>query len=335
MKPFTNKALLAALLLASTLFNACKKSEPAPSPATNTTTQTYSSLYAFYLQNQVPLQEYTINASTGGSFTTSQGTVVNIPANVFVNANNVLVTGNITIEFKDLYKKSDMLLTGIIPAAWNGAQPMNSGGEFLIYAKSGNNVVKLSGLSPITVTQPLNGWPQDKNMQPLVQATMDSNGIFEGGTGNWATGDTSGSFPNTVTFDPLYYVFSLYQFAFPVDSGTWCNSDNPNYFNGYTQTNFTIQTTDTSNYTDVFLLFNGVNSMVHVYENYEPQGKFPYSYAPLGLNCTVVAVAVDSKGNLNSAFVPNTTITANGTVNFTLTPTTAAAFKTQLALYNH
>ncbi|HTA82989.1 MAG TPA: hypothetical protein VK783_08650 [Bacteroidia bacterium] len=334
MKPLTHKTVLVALLLASTLFNACKKSEPTVTPVTNTTPQTYGSLAAFYSQNQAPLQEYTINAGTGGSFTTQQGTVVKIPANVFVNSSGGTITGTVTVAFQDIYKKSDMLMSGYTPMLYYG-QAMNSGGEFYIIAKSGDSIVNLNGITPITITQPLNGWPSDKNMSPFIKA--------QAGLGTSVLPKTwifsSDSTACAVNVNPTNYVFSLYTFNTPVDSGSWCNSDNSKYFNAYTQTNFTIQTTDTTFpefTTDVFLLFNGVNSMVHVYENYgEPQGKFPYSYAPLGLNCTVVAVAVDSKGNLNSAFVPNTTITANGTVNFTLTPTTVAAFKTQLAIYNH
>jgi hypothetical protein len=69
--------------------------------------------------------------------------------------------------------------------------------------------------------------------------------------------------------------------------------------------------------------------MVHVYSD---GTDFPYQFAPLGLDCTIVAVGVKDK-KLYSAFVP-ITIGNNQTVKFSLNQTTTDDFKAQLNLLN-
>lgn len=319
----------AAIITTAVIFTACKK-ETAPTPTTTTTGGgTYSSLGAFFKQYQPPVLSYTINGSTGGVFETSQGTIVSVPAGCFLDSHGNKVTGTVNVQFLDIYKKSDMLMSGILPVN-NAGLIMNSGGEFFIKATYGGVPVALIGNNPITVRQPLNGFPQDKNMAALTILKSDS---FP--TNNTWTYDSAGMMS---LYDSVNdYVFSLFRFNSPADSGTWCNSDNQTYFSAYTQVPFGINTTDSigdGSNTDVFLLFNGVNSMVHVYYS-GSGGSFPYSYAPQGLTCTVVAIEVDNKGKLRAAFVPLTTITASGSVNFTATVTTESAFTTTLATYNH
>jgi hypothetical protein len=75
-------------------------------------------------------------------------------------------------------------------------------------------------------------------------------------------------------------------------------------------------------YTDVFLIFSNINTMVHVYSG--TGGDFPYMYAPEGLSCTAVAVGVRDSV-LYSSFTP-VTIGTNQTVNFTMYPTTDTVF---------
>ncbi len=77
------------------------------------------------------------------------------------------------------------------------------------------------------------------------------------------------------------------------------------------------------------LVFNDVNSMIHVYRS---GTTFKYNYAPQGTQCTMVAVGVKD-GKLYSSFKP-VNITNNLTVNFTLAETTLDLFKAQLNLLN-
>jgi hypothetical protein len=326
MKSPMKKFTIGAILFTISTFTACIKDK---NPIVSTTDR-YSSLSSFYGTNGVPMQHFTVNGQTGGSFTTPQGTMVSIPPNCFVDNSNNPVTGNVIIEFKDIYTKSDMLMSNMPPTTYFGA-PLKSGGEFYIKAIANGSAINLNGHVPIKITQPLNGWASDKMMQAFKFALNDSV-IGPGPFDTVACWQPSAY--DTVTTNISNYIFSLYNFSSPVDSGSWCNSDNSQYFSTYTQTKFTIQTTDDSLNqlnTNVFLAFNGLNSLVHVYMY---NSSFPYSFAPLGLQCTVIAIETRANGQFRAAFTP-TTITANGTVNFNCTPITTAAFKTKMATYNH
>ena len=327
----TNHLILAAAITLTTVVS-CKKSNPATTSTiltptgtviTNTVTDTYSSVNAFFAENGVAMQTYTINGNTGGSFTSPQGTIVNIPPNAFVTQLAAPITGNITLQFKDIYKKSDMLLSNMPTTTYYGT-PLKSGGEFFIKALSGGVTATLATGKKITVTQPAaltGGIDLTNKLIPFIRVADTV------GHSSWGS-----DIVDSVLYTTSDYVFSLYKFNSPVDSGSWCNSDNSSYFAAYPQTTLTmVPTTSSLNSLNmsVFLVFKNIASMVHVYYN-SGTTNFPYAYAPQGLACTVVAIGVDSKGALYSSFVPVSSIGANQTVNFSLTATSTGTFISQL-----
>lgn len=308
------------MIASSLLIISCKKEEetiPVSPPASQP--HYYTSVKDFYKMNGSPEQSYTINSSIGGSFTSPQGTVVSIPANAFMNEYGDPITGNVAIQFKDIYKKSDMLFSNMPTQTVSG--PLKSAGEFFIKAIQNNKALLLNSGKKITIEQPSGGNMIDAAMTPFV-LDIDSVGL----TPTWWP-TTYDSLEITTTD----YVFSLYQFNYPADSGTWCNSDNSSFFSTYTQTILTSHCNNADIVSkDVFLVFTGINTMVHVYANSATDNV--YDYAPVGLQCTVVAIGVKD-GKLYSSFTP-ITISANQTVNYTLAETTAETFKTQLKALN-
>lgn len=307
---------LATVILATIMVSAvhCKKEHSMIS------SDNYSSLEDFYNRNALPLMSFQIEASSGGKFMSPQGTIVNIPANGFTDALGNLATGTVKIEFLDIYKKSDMLFSGI-PTTSNG-WPLKSGGEFFIRASLNGAAVDLIPVKKIEVNQPANDI--DTMMNAFIGVKDSGNAV------NWVQWDSSYIQPSN---ELRGYVFSLYNFSSPLDSGTWCNSDNPDYFSAYSPTKLTIAADDdpAAFETDVFLIFKNVNSMIHVYKNPD-DNLFPYFYAPTGLDCSVVAVGVKN-GKLYSSFVP-VTISPNETVHFRLSETTTATFKQKLESLN-
>jgi len=314
---------IALVAIAGIAFVSSCKKEEAVTPVTTTSTQ-YSSVKDFLSQNAAPIQVYTINGATGGTFTTSQGTKVTVPANAFVTSTGGGVTGNVKIEFKDIYKKSEMLFSDV-PTQTSWGAMLKSGGEFFLKATVNNKGLDLANGKKIVVEQPAAG-QVDQGMLPFENA---ADSIPGQGGGWWQTPEDS------IAYTVSSYVFSLYNFSNPLDSGTWCNSDNPNYFNTYQNTSLKLHPIDdpAAYHTDVFLVFSSVNSMIHVYKDYTPgSNDYTYSFAPVGLQCTLVAIGVKD-GKVYSAFKP-VTISANQTVNFTLSETTADAFKSQLNALN-
>ena len=285
---------------------------------------TYASTSAFLIANASPIQSHSVNAVTGGNFTTTQGTLVSIPPNAFLTQSGSPVTGNVVITFKDVYKKSEMLFSDLSTNMLMGG-PIKSAGMFYIKAMQGAQVLVLDAGKAITVNQPFNGLPVDTAMVPL-ELENDSLNV-----GWFADPIAGGNFQLTWDLSINNYIFSLYQFNSPLSSGSWCNSDNASFFSGYPMTNLTIHPINNTSLfqTDVFLIFTGINSMVHVYSN---GTNFVYNYAPQGTPCTIVAVGVKD-GVLYSCFKPITIIN-NMTVDFGLTETDEASFKTALNALN-
>jgi outer membrane protein assembly factor BamB len=328
MKKYLKLVLLIAVGISLTI-SSCKKDDTQSAASGGSATpETFTSLYDLYNRYGQPTVSHIINSTTGGTFTTAQGTIVIIPPGAFVDNLGGAITGNVTIEFKDIYKKSDMLLSNKPTNSITG-WPLKSGGEFWIMANQSGTPVNLANGKKITVKQPtaLTGG-LDAGMVPFIDTVSGGMSGIAGFNNQWL--------PAT-PLDSLYinatsYVFSLYSFTSPTVVGSWCNSDNSSYFSAYPQTSLTMHTTDTTYNTDVFLVFTSINAMVHVYQDWSHQQNFPYLYAPTGLQCTVVAVGTKN-GNLYSSFTP-ITIGTNMTVNFTLSPTTSYAFRSQLTALN-
>ena len=315
------KASLKLLFIASAIaISSCTYVETTPLGTENFTTAS-----EFYSQNGVPVQTYTINGSTGGSFTSPQGTVVSIPANAFLTLANLPVTGNVTIQIKDIFKKSDMVLSNMPTIDMQGAL-LKSGGEFFIKAMSDNSPVYLDNSKKITITAPagLTGGVDSANKQVAYRLILPQDSELK--TSRW-----SPSNEDSVSSVVLNYVYNFYRFSTPLATGSWVNCDNNTYFGKYAKTTLTFMPTDAiSNYDpQLYLIFTSVACVVSVY-NYE--NPITCNYAPIGLKCTLVAFSINNK-TLYSTFMP-ITITANQTVNFTLKKTTTSEFKVLLDALN-
>ena len=315
------------LLLAFTAFiigNSCTKEyqnpeHPPQTTGSNPAAHQYGSMKDFYAVNSVKSQAFSVDVATGTTITTSQGTVITIPANAFVTLGGNPVTGVVNIEYKEIYKKSDMLFSDKPTILFDG-RPLKSGGEFFMKATSNGDAVQLAPGNFITVEQPLNGFPYDPAMSAFTASTD---------TFRWVPANNAGAIDSAGSITG--YIYNLFTFNPPEDSGTWYNCDSPTPFNSYPLTTLTLHPNEDPQLysTDVFLIFSDMNSMIHLYYSVSD---YPYLYAPEGLNCTAVAVGVRDSV-LYSSFTP-ITISTNQTVNFSLHPTTDADFKLKLDALN-
>lgn len=304
------------------IVSACKKEKITGGQMSLTS---YSNLSEFYNTHEVKKQTFNISVLTGGTFTSSNGTIVTIPANAFVTSSGILVTGNVTIEFKDIYKKSDMLLSNI-PSMLTDGRPLKSAGEFFIRVLSNNSPVSLANGKKITIAQPAanSGGELDSAMIPFVQP-LDSN--FGGG---WTP-----TIEDSLTWLTTSYVYSLYNYSGTASNGTWCNSDNSSYFSAYSQATLNLVATNQSEYSqiEVYLIFKNINSCVHVYPGWNGSSiNYIYQFAPIGLECTAVAVSVKD-GKLHAVFTP-IVISANQTISFSLSEMNENTFLNQLNALN-
>ena len=305
---------LFVIVIASIIITAsCKKDE------THSTDTNLVNVNNFLAKQAPSLQSFTINASTGGVLTTTQGTTITIPENAFLSQTNTPISGNVTIEFKDIYKKSDMIFCDK-QTLFENCQTLKSGGEFYIKAVQNNIALKIAPNKKIDISLPIANNDRDTGMKAM--------NLFIKAMPYWKVSTT-----DSLKVQAANYIYSLYQFKSPADSGTWCNSDNPNYFSAYNQTKVTFHPTDLSkfyNYQELYLVFKNVKAMVHIYRNgfmtQGPKDEFDYEYyyAPVGQECTLVAVAIKD-GKIYSSFTPFT-ISDNQKINFTMSETTTEDF---------
>ncbi|MGZ3866614.1 MAG: hypothetical protein ACXVC6_12345 [Bacteroidia bacterium] len=342
------------LILFVLLFTSCKKDNHLLLAKTNSSPQpvstaTYSSVDDFYNKNGVPIQSFTIDAAIGGSYTSPQGSVINIPPNAFVSLSGAPVTGIVTVLFKDIYKKSDMLLTHRTTNFWTTAMsgsPLKSSGEFSLKAMQGNSVIEIAAGRKLTVSLPsinTGGIDTSNKQMPYIYGVPWNCGLPLGGMPQIGCSFSSwnSTTVDTISVSGNNYDYNLYKFSDTAtdtnNCGFWFNGDNSSFFSSYLQTGLSIAANDTvyKYNTQVFLIFKGISTVVQInnfWNALQPQVFF-YGYAPIGLQCTIVAFGIRN-GNLYSYFSPLTTITANQSINFSLHPTNTSAFIAQLQTLN-
>lgn len=99
------KIILSIAVLSAAFISSCKKDKQVTNDFNDLGT-----MAAFFEAYAPKAETFTIDAGVGGSITTSKGTKIKFPANVFLDANNNVVTGSIKVHVKDILKASDMIL---------------------------------------------------------------------------------------------------------------------------------------------------------------------------------------------------------------------------------
>jgi hypothetical protein len=316
MKIKIQKATVMIILMIISLASiTCKKDKLTENNPTHPVGDSYINTQDFLNQNAVKPQFFTFDNAVGGTFTSSKGSQIIITPNTFT-AGGSIVTGNVTLEFKDIYHKSDMILSQMPTTLTNGGL-LESGGMFYIKVMQGSQILSLLPGNAISINLPI-----------------DSNSVPVSSMAPYIFSDTSGingwtqSYADSLYNNVYYYTYMLYNLY----SGSWYNCDSPGPFAGFTQTLLTLHQTDTSSLygTQVFLVFPGYNTMISLYSN---NNDFICYSAPVGLNCIMLAIRVKNSKLYYSK--QDFIITQNSTVNFSMTQTTKTALINLLNTLNN
>ncbi|MDD3720889.1 MAG: hypothetical protein PHW92_00165 [Lutibacter sp.] len=111
----------------------------------------------FNENRQEATQEFTIDASSGGVITGTQGTQVAFQPNSF-GLNGTPVTGNVTVQLIEIYDKASMLLknrTTLGERANGDKEALESAGEFFVAATQEGNKLALLEMASLT-SRPIN-----------------------------------------------------------------------------------------------------------------------------------------------------------------------------------
>lgn len=201
--------VLAALYLIS-----CKKDEVTPQGNNPVNTVSYNTAQDYLNAKNVPLQTFTIDATTGGTFTGAKGTQVTIAPGTFVNYDGSEVNGNVQIKLKEVFSARDMIFSGVLPVSYGNI--LKSGGEFYLQASQ-------------------NGVPVDVMIGEMVEVILpaqdvDPNMMLFFGAG--------GENPDSLNWDPIEnnqedslwnngFTFNVGDGAYEItlDSLGWANID--------------------------------------------------------------------------------------------------------------
>ena len=212
MKQLFSKTAILSLAIATSLM-ACKKNKDVIKPTSNDLEKVKS----FFSANAPKYESFTIDASAGGTLTTSKGTKIKFPAGIFKKANGQIVSGSVTVEVKDILQVSDMLL-GNRPTETNG-EMLISFGEMTVKASQNGEALQVKNDSarvqvPLAPPKPANGqiireipmWAGDSAVNYTLQGydhentsvTLTQTGYVPRGinwnqNGNFALNNTNGT----------------------------------------------------------------------------------------------------------------------------------------------
>jgi hypothetical protein len=236
-------------------------------------------------------EDYTISAENGGFFVTNHRTIVHIPENVFVYADGSPVSGQVDIEFLEIYNKG-LLVMYNVPTISNG-QLLISDGVFNITARQGGEELLLAAGKKLRFQVPdetpnpemiifygdNDGPNQDFNWTPATQdgtATWVRASISE-----WAFQDSTNQW-----FDFGYEFF--------IDQLTWINVDIFKDIPEGERTDVCVELPEiyTNTNTQVFMIFRDINGVLAMLGNAETMLFCePYSLTPIGYDVTFVVIS--------------------------------------------
>ena len=273
-------------------------------------------------------QNFTITAGNGVvTFTSAKGVKVNINGDCLTK-NGVAVTGEVKIEYIELFDKGNMLITnkptmGITPDGKKNL--LISGGEFFIKATQGGVALETSCsmnmMVPTALTDGLD------TAMTLWNGLIDDTGELAwreakaGADGNGGKGGVQGEGNNYyVTFGNFGWT-NVDRFYSDPRPKTTILVDAPE---GYDNTN-----------SAVYLSYDGEgqNALAKL-DTYTAEGLFSehYGQIPIGLACHII-FATEDNGNWRYA-IKGVTTTANAVYTFTLAETTVATEAQLVAAIN-
>ena len=248
-------------------------------------------------------QIFTIDASTVNYINTAQGAEINFNSGAFT-LNNTPVTGNVTVEVIEIYRRGDMLVTNkptVAKLPGNNFEILTSGGEIYVNAKQNGQQLTTSGYVrqiPAALTGGL-----DTDMDVFTGEFLADGNLVWVQQNQWDLGFGNSAAPTYVTFSSNFGWTNVDKFYTNPNPKTTINVIPPA---GYTNAN-----------SEVFLSIDGDdNSLVNLFGDPLTQTFTFNSYPafPIGLECHIIFIS-EEDGMWKYGIKP-VTIQANGSYTF-------------------
>ncbi|KAB2810396.1 hypothetical protein [Phaeocystidibacter luteus] len=182
-------------------FTACESdplggdNNPDPTP-----TATYTSINELLEDMAPPVQTFGFDADDGGVFTTPRGSQITIPSSAFVGLNGQPISGNVQLEFQEIFTRTDMMTTGVTTVSNNAL--LNSGGAYTIDVTQNGQSLAVAPNASIEVRIP------EQAVDPGMQIFVGQN-LGTGSNNTWQLPDSATTF-NFLRDNGFYQITSQY-----------------------------------------------------------------------------------------------------------------------------
>ena len=280
------KTILGTILLTAVFFS-CETNDDID-PINIDETLGYNNIQGFFEANGVQDQNFTIDASFGGSVIGDDGTVVTFPPNAFVDGSNNPITGMVDVAIKEIFTPSQMILSNKPTNTINFSSEntfLLSEGETEVKISQNGNSVQLATGANYQISVPSAGG-LDPEMLPFAGTTNPEEGIV------WqATADVG------VAGNGMQYVTTPASYIYDVFDTGWSNCDKFYNYPGNKTTNY-INLTNSPNISEtvIFLVFeeNNLPAVVKFSTIYANGIQSYVDMLPEGLAVTYVAITLEN-----------------------------------------
>jgi len=278
------------------------------------------------------LQEFTLDASAGGTITGEQGTKVFFPANAFGN-NGSPVTGNVTVELIEIYDKASMLLQNksTLGMKANGdKEALKSAGEFFINAKQGANELDLLEMAEVS-SRPVDFADLDGGMKIFRGGPdQDCDGIDNDCDWVEADEDENGVTDDAKIRDGQGTAGEFATYNYDIGSFGWTNLDRwYSYTGAKTEIYIDVPAEYNQDNCAVYLSYDGeptALARMDVYDTNLEMFTEHYGLIPVGLEVHIIMVS-EIEGQLHYAIQGTTIVDGHIEVISGLTPISQPALE--------
>lgn len=328
MKKNAITALIFVIILAA---GSCKKEKstvtPPPGDDNTTAPPTYSGTTDFFVKNSVPVQTFTLNGSTGGTFTGWHGTKFTIPAGAFVDANNLPVTGTVTIKLKEIFVKEEMFFSKVTTLSWGN--PLLSDGMFNFKPSFNGEEIKFAAGKKKTAEVPADTLNLEMMGFMGVEGgfDLDFDGVPDFNGVNWNGVDSIAGGPS------FYHNNNVpYSYIFVDDSTGWQNVDC--FYMTPADISITVNTLNNPNpdSTAAFVWFTGFNAVWDLYQNGIDHSKFESGHVkPVPVSLIAITI-LDNK--IYADIKTYSSLTDNGSYDLNMHEMSEAQLKSAIMALN-
>ena len=241
---------------------------------------------------QTQTQRFALNAATGGSIKGSKGSILQFPANGFLTTAGVAVSGNVDVEFIEIYSRSSMLLAQkpSVGKRSNGNKEMLvSGGEFYVNAtKDGNPLKPNGGYTIVAPTANTGGSTTGMNLFNGVEDCVDNvcNQVWQ--EQDATRGIEVGQFQNVGGAYSAYYAFQ--------NKFGWTNIDRW-YSDPRPKSTIFVEVPEGYNNSNcaVFIAYTGVPPALGRFDKFDDKTRRfteHYGLIPIGLDVHIILVSI-------------------------------------------